>query len=172
MPPRLAALLWLLLPGCGGEGSACLGPGCGEAQPAGKYAEEATSDPQNDAVVENFFDEKGQFDHQLAKEVLEEAGEELPQDAAYKNLFDEDGKYIRDLAKDLLEGADYDYLEETALPEDGEEDVDHIRTPLYSVKLSSQYDDNLSGVHLMNKYQQKWAMDEFVAGNVGIFTDL
>jgi hypothetical protein len=171
MAPLVAALLWLVC-GCLGEEGACLGSGCGVAQPADKYSKDVNTDPPPDVVFENLFDEKGQFDHKLAKEVLEAAGEELPQDAAYKNLFDEDGKFNRDLAKAALEGAEYDYLEETALPEEGEEDVDHIRTPLYSIKLSSQYDDNLAGVHLMNKYQQKWAMDEFVAGKMDIFTNL
>ena len=27
--------------------------------------------------------------------------------------------------------------------------------------------DNIVGVHAMNKWQQKWAMDEFVAGRMG-----
>ena len=27
--------------------------------------------------------------------------------------------------------------------------------------------DNIVGVHAMNKWQQKWAMDEFVAGRLG-----
>ena len=32
------------------------------------------------------------------------------------------------------------------------------------IKLQSQYEEGITGVHLMNKYQQQYAMDEFVAG--------
>ena len=32
------------------------------------------------------------------------------------------------------------------------------------VKLQSQYEEGITGVHLMNKHQQQYAMDEFVAG--------
>ena len=31
----------------------------------------------------------------------------------------------------------------------------------------SAVQDNIVGVHAMNKWQQKWAMDEFVAGRLG-----
>ena len=45
-------------------------------------------------------------------------------------------------------------------------EYNHIRTPLYTIRLSSAYEDNITGVHGMNKAQQKWAMDEFVAGRM------
>ena len=35
---------------------------------------------------------------------------------------------------------------------------------LLQIKLQSQYEEGITGVHLMNKYQQQYAMDEFVAG--------
>ena len=40
----------------------------------------------------------------------------------------------------------------------------HIDTPYYKVILTSSYEDNLQGVHLVNKEQQDEAMSEFVAG--------
>ena len=42
---------------------------------------------------------------------------------------------------------------------------------LNQVKLQSQYEEGITGVHLMNKYQQQYAMDEFVAGEPIFFLD-
>ena len=39
-----------------------------------------------------------------------------------------------------------------------------IHTCSNQVKLQSQYEEGITGVHLMNKHQQQYAMDEFVAG--------
>ena len=65
---------------------------------------------------------------------------------------------------------EYEIVEESsqAEEEDNPEPLkyDHIRTPNYTIVLNSAYEDNLEGVHLMNKYQQKFAMDEFVSGRL------
>ena len=39
------------------------------------------------------------------------------------------------------------------------------------MKLQSQYEEGITGVHLMNKYQQQYAMDEFVAGEKSVDLD-
>merc|ERR1719474_1722013 len=42
----------------------------------------------------------------------------------------------------------------------------HINTPYYTVILTSAYEDNLEGVHLRNKEEQDFAMQEFVNGRL------
>lgn len=42
----------------------------------------------------------------------------------------------------------------------------HIDTPYYKVVLTSSYEDNMFGVHLRNKEEQDFAMQEFVAGRL------
>ena len=86
-------------------------------------------------------------------------------------MFDEQGKFKHNLFNQELPKDEFDILEETD-KETGEEEEEvieynHIRTPLYTIRLSSAYEDNITGVHGMNKAQQKWAMDEFVAGRMG-----
>ena len=43
--------------------------------------------------------------------------------------------------------------------------ISFVYSHLNQVKLQSQYEEGITGVHLMNKYQQQYAMDEFVAGD-------
>ena len=100
-------------------------------------------------------------------ENLIQNGDDNPNIEQYRNMFDENGKFNRDLIKTELEKDEYNDVIEASLPENADEKAfDHIRTPLYTIRLSSAYEDNLRGSHLQNKYMQKWAMDEFVAGRM------
>ena len=86
---------------------------------------------------------------------------------SYKNMFDENGKFNRELIREELTKDEYTDVEQAGIPEGANEaQYDHIRTPLYTIRLTSAYEDNLKGSHLQNKYMQKWAMDEFVAGRM------
>ena len=88
----------------------------------------------------------------------------------YQNYFDENGKFKANLFNQDLPKDEYEIVEESsqAEEEDNPEPLkyDHIRTPNFTIVLNSAYEDNLEGVHLMNKYQQKFAMDEFVSGKM------
>ena len=88
---------------------------------------------------------------------------------AYQNFFDENGKFKANLFNQDLPKDEYEVVEESSpVEEDSTENIeyDHMRTPNFTIVLNSAYEDNLEGVHLMNKYQQKFAMDEFVSGKL------
>ena len=72
--------------------------------------------------------------------------------------------FNQELPKDEYEIIEMSSPLEDDNPENTE--YDHMRTPNFTIVLNSAYEDNLEGVHLMNKYQQKFAMDEFVAGRL------
>ena len=83
-------------------------------------------------------------------------------------MFDEKGKFKHNLINQEMPKEEFDIFEETDKDDEKESiEYNHIRTPLYTIRLSSAYEDNITGVHGMNKVQQKWAMDEFVAGRMG-----
>ena len=86
--------------------------------------------------------------------------EEANVNSAYKAMFDTEGKFKRiDLEKDAEEEElDFIDVEGSEAQEETEE------TAKYTIRLESKYEEGITGVHLMNKYQQKYAMDEFVAG--------
>ena len=86
-------------------------------------------------------------------------------------MFDENGKFKASMFTQEVPKDDYEVFEgtdvNTAKEEDGPKiEFNHIHTPHYTITLQSSYEDNLTGVHGKNKFEQKWAMDEFVAGRM------
>ena len=111
--------------------------------------------------------EPSQPSHWTEPEPEPEADQNLE---SYQSMFDEQGKFKHSLFNQELPKDEFDIFEETDKDTDVEEEdiveYNHIRTPLYTIRLSSAYEDNITGVHGLNKVQQKWAMDEFVAGRM------
>ena len=66
---------------------------------------------------------------------------------AYKNYFDENGKFKADMFNHDLPKDDYEVEESTLEEEDKSENVEynHMRTPNYTIVLSSSYEDNIVG---------------------------
>ena len=118
-------------------------------------------------------------------------GQNVPaaeEDTAYREMFDKDGRFNRDLAKEYLDKEDYEQVRHVWLEVQTFILILMIRWKrlraskmasiirffwfstfqqlfaLLQIKLQSQYEEGITGVHLMNKYQQQYAMDEFVAG--------
>eukprot|EP00090_Calanus_glacialis_P045645 TRINITY_DN8611_c0_g1_i1.p1 TRINITY_DN8611_c0_g1~~TRINITY_DN8611_c0_g1_i1.p1 ORF type:complete len:759 (+),score=153.42 TRINITY_DN8611_c0_g1_i1:17-2293(+) len=138
------------------------------------YNHDVSNDSENIENVEQneVIEDESQLNNQenLAESQLNQ--EEIMDDSnpsidGYKKMFDENGKFNRELIKDELARDEYTDVEQAGIPEGADEtQYDHIRTPLYTIRLTSAYEDNLKGSHLQNKYMQKWAMDEFVAGRM------
>ena len=88
--------------------------------------------------------------------------EEANVNSAYKAMFDTEGKFKRiDIGKDVEEEEEIDFIE----VEGSEAREENEEKAKYTIRLESKYEEGITGVHLMNKYQQKYAMDEFVEGS-------
>jgi len=130
---------------------------------------EDNSESDHEKIFQGHNQEENIEDH-ISNEIVEEhdAGIETdPHLDGFKKMFDENGNFNRELIREELTKDEYDIVEESEIPDVSDEtEYNHIKTPLYTIKLTSAFEDNLVGSHLQNKYMQKWAMDEFVSGRM------
>ena len=74
---------------------------------------------------------------------------------SYQSMFDDQGKFKHNLFNNELPKEEFKIFEETDKDIDVEEDeiieYNHIRTPLYTIRLSSAYEDNASTMEHLKK---------------------